>query len=316
MEEMPAEEGFPAYLPTRVAEFYERAGYMKTLSDREGSVSIIGAVSPPGGDFSEPVTQHTKRFVRCFWALDKELAAARFFPAINPMDSYSDYHKFVKNWWNEETGEDLEDLKGRAMYYLREDDRLQNIVSLIGEESLPDEQRMIVVAARLLKEGFLQQNAFDPIDNYAMPLKQLKMLRTILRLCDMGRVAVNKGIPVYRIQELDSYKKLQRMKSEISNDEPEKIDDLQRSLEQEMNRVFPIEEWESEIGGGKAEEESRDWERAEKLMEDHTREELYDMAQERDVQGRSNMTKEELARELAGKGGQEESAEETEEEAE
>ncbi|NIQ95855.1 MAG: hypothetical protein GWO11_01605, partial [Desulfuromonadales bacterium] len=291
LEEMPAEEGFPAYLATRLAEFYERAGRFEPFAGGDGSVSIIGAVSPPGGDFSEPVTQHTKRFVRSFWALDKELASARFFPAINAMDSYSEYHEFVEEWWSEETGENLKDLKTRAMHYLREDDRLQKIVQLIGEESLPDEQRMTVIAAKLIKEGFLQQNAFDPIDTYAMPRKQLKMLKAILRLCDMGRIAVSKGIPVYRIQELDSFRRLQRIKSEISNDEAEKIDDLYHGLEQEMNRVFPIEDWESEaLGESRGEEDRRDWQQAEELMEGHTRDELYDMAQDRDIEGRSSMT--------------------------
>ena len=242
LEEMPAEEGFPAYLATRLAEFYERAGLVRTLSGAEGSITIIGAVSPPGGDFSEPVTQHTKRFVRCFWSLDKELASARFFPAINAMESYSEYDRAVADWWGERSGENLVDLRDRARHYLREDAGLQKIVRLIGEDSLPDEQRMVVMAARLIKEGFLQQNAFDAIDMYALPAKQLKMLKAILRFCDMGMVLVRKGIPAYRLRELRAFGELQRMKESIPNDEAGKIDTLIGAMEEEMYREFPIAE--------------------------------------------------------------------------
>ena len=242
LEEMPAEEGFPAYLATRLAEFYERAGSVRTLAGDEGSVSIVGAVSPPGGDFSEPVTQHTKRFVRCFWSLDKELASARFFPSINVMESYSDYDQSVEPWWREATGEDLGELKKRARLILREDNRLQQIVRLIGEDSLPEEQKMTVLAARLLKEGFLQQNAFDPVDMYALPDKQVKMLRAILRFCDMAQVLVRKGIPAYRLRDLESFQVLRRMKSTVKNEDPDQIDGLIHELEEEMYRNFPIAE--------------------------------------------------------------------------
>lgn len=242
LEEMPAEEGFPAYLATRLAEFYERAGRVRTLGDREGSVSIIGAVSPPGGDFSEPVTQHTKRFVRCFWSLDKELAAERFFPSINVMDSYSEYDRAVNAWWREEVGENLEELRSRARDYLREDDSLQKIVRLIGEDALPDEQKQIVFAARLIREGFLQQNAFDAVDMYALPEKQVRMLKAILRFNDMGKVLVRKGVPAYRLRDLKAFQTLMRMKEQIPNDEAEKIEDVIADLEQEMYREFPIAE--------------------------------------------------------------------------
>ncbi len=258
LEEMPAEEGFPAYLATRLAEFYERAGRVRTLSGAEGSITIIGAVSPPGGDFSEPVTQHTKRFVRCFWSLDKELASARFFPAINAMESYSEYDRAVADWWGEQSGENLVDLRDRARHYLREDAGLQKIVRLIGEDSLPDEQRMVVMAARLIKEGFLQQNAFDAVDMYALPAKQLKMLKAILRFCDMGMVLVRKGIPAYRLRELRAFGELQRMKETIPNEEAGKIDTLIGTMEEEMYREFPIAEREffgaaaflADAGGG------------------------------------------------------------------
>jgi len=242
LEEMPAEEGFPAYLATRLAEFYERAALVRTLSGEEGSITIIGAVSPPGGDFSEPVTQHTKRFVRCFWSLDKELASARFFPAINAMESYSEYDQAVASWWEESSGESLVELRDRARHYLREDSNLQKIVRLIGEDSLPDEQRMIVMAGRLIKEGFLQQNAFDEIDMYALPEKQLKMLKAILRFCDMGLVLVRKGIPAYRLRDLAAFQELQRMKNTIANDEADKIEIVIKEMEEEMYREFPIAE--------------------------------------------------------------------------
>jgi len=242
LEEMPAEEGFPAYLATRLAEFYERAGRVRTLAANEGSITIVGAVSPPGGDFSEPVTQHTKRFVRCFWALDKELASARFFPSINVMESYSEYDQPVEGWWHETTGEAIGELKARARAILREDSRLQQIVRLIGEDSLPEDQKMTVLSARLLKDGLLQQNAFEPVDMYALPAKQMLMLRAILRFCDMGRVLVRKGIPAYRLRDLDAFQVLRRMKSEVENENPERIETIVREMEEEMYRNFPIEE--------------------------------------------------------------------------
>lgn len=249
LEEMPAEEGFPAYLATRLAEFYERAGRVRTLAGEEGSISIIGAVSPPGGDFSEPVTQHTKRFVRCFWSLDKELASARFFPSINVLDSYSEYGEPVEAWWEEAAEENLVELKRRAWDYLREDSRLQQIVRLIGEDALPDEQKMTVLSARLIRDGFLQQDAFDPVDRYALPAKQVKMLRAILRFCDMGKVLVRKGIPVFRLKELSAWQSLLRMKTQVPNDRPEEIDALVRKLEEEMRRTFPLEEIDRLLAG-------------------------------------------------------------------
>ena len=151
LEEMPAEEGYPAYLGARLAEFYERAGYVETLNGDQGSVSVIGAVSPPGGDFSEPVTQHTKRFIRCFWALDKALASARHFPSINWLDSYSEYLKDVADWWQQKVGQDWLAQRNKAMELLSEESRLSQIVKLVGPDALPDEQRLILETARLLR---------------------------------------------------------------------------------------------------------------------------------------------------------------------
>ncbi len=180
LEEMPAEEGYPAYLAGRLAEFYERAGYVETLNGNQGSVSIVGAVSPPGGDFSEPVTQHTKRFIRCFWALDKSLASARHFPAINWLDSYSEYLEDVAGWWREKVGKDWFAMRNQAMEILSEESRLSQIVKLVGPDALPDEQRLILETARLLREGFLQQNAMDAVDAYSTIQKQIRMLELIL----------------------------------------------------------------------------------------------------------------------------------------
>ncbi len=305
LEEMPAEEGFPAYLATRLAEFYERAGRIKTLAGEVGSISIVGAVSPPGGDFSEPVTQHTKRFVRCYWALDKELASARFFPSINIIDSYSEYHEAVASWWEEAGGENLRDLKGRALELLRADYRLQQIVRLIGEDALPDEQRMTVLAARLLREGFLQQNAFDPVDRYALPRKQVKMLKAVLRFCDMGRVLVRQGVPLYHIQQMESLDTLMRMKTTIPNERADDIEEIIRRIEQEMEPYFRPEEWQAASGENL---EGRKQALARELIEEHTREELYELAKKQNVSGRSTMSKEELARRLAERqlGGQQE----------
>jgi len=212
LEEMPAEEGFPAYLATRLAEFYERAGSVITLAGARGSVSIIGAVSPPGGDFSEPVTQHTKRFVRCFWGLDKELAAARYFPAINTTDSYSEYADAVAPWWTEHIDPSWKSMREETLALLQEDFQLQRIVKLIGEEALPDSQRLTLEGARWLKEGFLQQSAFDPQDAFCSPQKQTKMLRLILETYHKAREVLAQGIPFYQIREIKEISDLLQMK--------------------------------------------------------------------------------------------------------
>jgi len=230
LEEMPAEEGFPAYLATRLAEFYERAGSVVTLNGSRGSVSVIGAVSPPGGDFSEPVTQQTKRFVRTFWGLDKELAAARYFPAINPIDSYSEYPDMVGQWWAENVEPGWQDLRSQALVLLQEDYQLQRIVKIIGEEALPDAQRLTLEAARWLKEGFLQQSAFDAVDMFCPPAKQMKMLKLILAIYQKAKAVLAQGVPFYQIRELEELSTLMRMKSTIKADELEKFDELEKSL--------------------------------------------------------------------------------------
>lgn len=232
LEEMPAEEGFPAYLPTRLAEFYERAGYVKTLDQqREGSISLIGAVSPPGADFSEPVTQNTKRFVRCFWALDKSLASSRHFPAVSWLESYSEYLDDLKPWLQKNVSEDWLELRNRAMTLLKEEARLQEIVKLVGEDVLPDNQRLILEVARLIKVGFLQQNAFSKIDRYSTPEKQYWMLKVILYLYDQALPLIKKNIPVSKLKDEQLFSKIMKMKDSIPNDKIEEFKKLKDKIE-------------------------------------------------------------------------------------
>jgi len=237
LEEMPAEEGFPAYLASRLAEFYERAGLVTTLSGGEGSVSTIGAVSPPGGDFTEPVTQHTKRFIRCFWGLDKELASARFFPAINFRDSYSEYAADLAPWWRAAGLGDWAELRARGIELLNEERKLQQIVRLVGEESLPDRERMILEGALMLRNAFLQQNAFDAVDRYTTPEKQLRMLRAVFHYIDRAMALIEKKIPVYRMKELAVRADLVRMRFEIPNDAPERFDALTDTIDVQMDAL-------------------------------------------------------------------------------
>jgi V/A-type H+-transporting ATPase subunit A len=237
LEEMPAEEGFPAYLPSRLAEFYERAGYVKALGGEEGSISVVGAVSPPGGDFSEPVTQHTKRFVRCFWALDKDLASARHFPAISWMDSYTGYLDGVGKWWKEKVASDWQELHDEAMEILHREDRLQQIVKLVGPDALPDDQRLILLTANILKEGFLQQNALDEVDTYAVPEKQVKLLRAIIGFHRQAAAVIQKGRPVVTVRELPIIPKLLRLKSTVPNDRAEELDKVIEEINQQINEL-------------------------------------------------------------------------------
>jgi V/A-type H+-transporting ATPase subunit A len=222
LEEMPAEEGFPAYLPTRLAEFYERGGRVETLSSEPGSVSIIGAVSPPGGDFSEPVTQHTKRFIRCFWGLDKDLAYARHYPAISWIDSYSEYVEDLKDWWDK-VDPTWASSRARTMELLKREQRLEQIVRLIGPDALPDEQRLILVIADLIKNGFLQQNSFDDIDKYCTPQKQMLLLEAILLFHKKAEAAIKMGMPLSMIVALPIRERLSRLKSEVPNEKLEEI---------------------------------------------------------------------------------------------
>ena len=225
LEEMPAEEGFPAYLPSRLAEFYERAGRVDTLSGSQGSVTIIGAVSPQGSDFSEPVTQNTKRFTRCFWALDKALAYARHYPAINWMDSYSEYFNDIDPWFIENAGEDFVLYRNRISALLQEESSLMEIVKLIGADVLPDDQKLVIEIARIIRVGFLQQNAFHAEDTFVPLEKQKLMMKVILHLYDKSKEIIAQGIPISRITELGLYEKLNKMKYDIPNNKLEMFDD-------------------------------------------------------------------------------------------
>jgi V/A-type H+-transporting ATPase subunit A len=237
LEEMPAEEGYPAYLAGRLAEFYERAGYVENLNGTKGSVSIVGAVSPPGGDFSEPVTQHTKRFIRCFWALDKSLASARHFPAINWLDSYSEYIEDVADWWREKVGKDWFAMRNRAMELLSEENRLSQIVKLVGPDALPFAERMVLETSRLLREGILQQNATDPVDAYSPIEKQIRMLELVLYFHDRGMNIIKRGAPISLIHDLPVVDMLIRMKSNIGNEELHKFDDVQKAIDEQMSQL-------------------------------------------------------------------------------
>jgi V/A-type H+-transporting ATPase subunit A len=237
LEEMPAEEGYPAYLAGRLAEFYERAGNVETLNGNSGSVTIVGAVSPPGGDFSEPVTQHTKRYIRCFWALDKSLASARHFPSINWLDSYSEYLEDVAGWWRNEVGVDWFALRNQAMEILSEEDRLSQIVKLVGPDALPDEQRLILETARLLREGFLQQNAMDAVDAFSTVNKQIRMLSLILHFHERALRIVKRGAPISVIHNLPVVDTLIRMKTLVPNEELVKMDEIQHTVDEQMNQL-------------------------------------------------------------------------------
>ncbi|HCR70558.1 MAG TPA: V-type ATP synthase subunit A [Anaerolineae bacterium] len=237
LEEMPAEEGYPAYLAGRLAEFYERAGYVNNLNGTQGSVSIVGAVSPPGGDFSEPVTQHTKRFIRCFWALDKSLASARHFPAINWLDSYSEYLEDVGNWWREKTGKDWLTMRNRAMELLSEESRLSQIVKLVGPDALPFTERMVLETTRLIREGLLQQNATEAVDAYSSVEKQIRMLELVLYFHERGMAIVKRGAPINLIHDLPVVDKIIRAKSTITNEELAKFDDLQKEIDEQMSQL-------------------------------------------------------------------------------
>lgn len=237
LEEMPAEEGFPAYLPSRLSQFYERAGYMKTLNGQEGSVSIIGAVSPQGADFSEPVTQNTKRFVRCFWALDKALAYARHYFAINWTQSYSDYVYDLEKWYDRNVGSDFVSNRQQLSFILAEESRLNEIVNLMGPDVLPEDQKLVMEIAKVVRVGYLQQNAFHKDDTYVPLAKQLKMMDVILYLNKKCQEAVAQGKVVRAISETGIFEQLIKMKYDIPNDHIEKLDTYYQDIDNALKSV-------------------------------------------------------------------------------
>ena len=237
LEEMPAEEGFPAYLPSRLSQFYERAGYMETLNGQEGSVSIIGAVSPQGADFSEPVTQNTKRFVRCFWALDKALAYARHYFAINWTQSYSDYVYDLEKWYSKNVGPKFVSDRQEIAYILAEEAKLNEIVQLMGPDVLPEDQKLIIEVAKVVRVGYLQQNAFHKDDTYVPMEKQLKMMEVILYLNKRCKEAVNQGKVVRRIVDTGIFDQVIKMKYDIPNDNIAKLDTYYHDIDEAIKSV-------------------------------------------------------------------------------
>ena len=237
LEEMPAEEGFPAYLPSRISQFYERAGYMKTLNDQVGSVSIIGAVSPQGSDFSEPVTQNTKRFVRCFWALDKQLAYARHYFAINWTESYSEYVTDLTKWYNKNV--DMRFLRSRQeiMSLLAEEAKLMEIVKLIGSDVLPEDQKLVIEICKVIRVGYLQQNAFHKDDTYVPLQKQMKMMDVILYLYKKCKDLVAQGKPMSQVVASGIFDKVTKMKYDVPNDHIELLDDYFRQIDAAVLQV-------------------------------------------------------------------------------
>lgn len=238
LEEMPAEEGFPAYLPTRLAEFYERAGLFETLCGRTGSITIVGAVSPPGGDFSEPVTQHTKRFIRAFWALDRDLANSRHYPAISWLDSYSEYVEDIAQWWSEHGDPEWPLLRTEILDLLQQEARLQQVVKLVGADVLPEPQKLVLDVCNIFKNTFLQQSAYDVIDQYSTAEKQAKMLRVILTYYRLALDALHHGIPLATLRGLKIVEEISRMKFSVSNEEVHKLDALLVRMEKEIKEIM------------------------------------------------------------------------------
>lgn len=237
LEEMPAEEGYPAYLPSRLAEFYERGGYVRTLSGDEGSVTLIGAVSPQGSDFSEPVTQNTKRFIRCFWALDKSLAYARHYPAINWTESYSEYVDDLSKWYENNVDKSFMELRGEIVRLLNEESALMEIVKLIGADVLPDDQRLIIEIAKVIRIGFLQQNAMNPVDTCVPIRKQFLIMDVILYLYRECKKIIAKAIPISRLMSTGLFEKLIRIKYDIDNENIEKIPLLKKDIDKELSMI-------------------------------------------------------------------------------
>lgn len=237
LEEMPAEEGFPAYLPSRLSEFYERTGAYETLSGREGSISVIGAVSPQGSDFSEPVTQNTKRFVRCFWGLDKALAYQRHYPAINWTISYSEYTDDLTNYYNTEVNPNFTAYRTEISAVLKEEQTLMDIVKLIGEDVLPDDQKLVLTVANVIRVGFLQQRADIPMDTYVPLSKQYRMIESILLAYHKCKTLVSENVPLDLIRESGVFNRLIKIKEDIPNDQLELFDTLNAELAQTLDAL-------------------------------------------------------------------------------
>jgi len=242
LEEMPAEEGYPSYLASRLAEFYERAGRVKAAGspDRDGSVTLIGAVSPSGGDFTEPVTTHTMRFIKTFWALDAKLAYSRHYPSINWMNSYSGYLADIAKWWSENINQDWLSLRSEVYGVLQREDTLKEIVRLLGPEALPDEEKLILEVARMVKIGLLQQNSFDDVDTYCSPEKQYKLMKLLVDFYRKGQQAIKEGTPLADIRAMNSISQLLKARMDVKDDEMPKLDKLESDMAAEFKTITGV----------------------------------------------------------------------------
>ena len=244
LEEMPAEEGYPSYLASRLAEFYERAGRVRALGspERAGSVTLVGAVSPSGADFTEPVTTHTIRFIKTFWALDTRLAYSRHYPSINWMQSYSGYLDDVSKWWTSNVSADWYDLRAESYHILQREDTLKEIVRLLGPEALPDEEKLVLEVARMIKIGILQQNSFDKVDTYCSPQKQLKLVKLMVRFYKESLKSLKEGAILADIRAMRIIPSLLKAKFEIPDDQVIKLDDIDKQMTEQFRKVVTHEE--------------------------------------------------------------------------
>jgi V/A-type H+-transporting ATPase subunit A len=239
LEEMPAEEGYPSYLASRLAEFYERAGRVRALGskDRAGSVTIVGAVSPSGADFTEPVTTHTIRFIKTFWALDTRLAYSRHYPSINWMQSYSGYLEDVSKWWKENVSGDWYELRAESYQILQREDTLKEIVRLLGPEALPDEEKLVLEVARMIKIGILQQNSFDKIDTYCSPEKQVKLVKLMVKFFKEAQKALKAEVSLADIRAMPIIPQLLKAKFEIPEDQLARLGDLDKQVDEGFRKL-------------------------------------------------------------------------------
>ena len=237
LEEMPAEEGFPSYLPSRLSEFYGRAGKTKNNNETEGSITIIGAVSPQGSDFSEPVTQNTRRFVHVFWGLDRDLAYSRHYPAINWMISYSEYISALEDWYDKNAQEDFLEYRGKIVKLLNEENELQEIAKVVGQDVLSDSKKLILQTTKCIREGFLQQNANSEIDTYVPLLKQYKMMKIIIDIYEYSNKLIDNGIPMSKIKTIGFFDEYPKIKNEVANIEMAKIDELSELYISKLEKI-------------------------------------------------------------------------------
>jgi V/A-type H+-transporting ATPase subunit A len=244
LEEMPAEEGYPSYLASRLAEFYERAGRVKALGspERSGSVTIVGAVSPSGADFTEPVTTHTIRFIKTFWALDTRLAYSRHYPSINWMQSYSGYLEDVSKWWKQNVSDEWYNLRAESYHILQREDTLKEIVRLLGPEALPDEEKLVLEVARMIKIGILQQNSFDKVDTYCSPQKQLKQASLMVQFYKNAQRALKEGVSLVDVRAMPIITSLLKAKFEITDEEISKLNELEKAMTDQFSKLTKPEE--------------------------------------------------------------------------